>query len=148
MLSAIRDLPVPTNITDAGSWFGLINQVAYTFAASKEMQSFHELLKPGKWYWDSNMDTLFQKYKDVILKLIHQGVKYFEPNRTTCLATDWSKDGVGFVLLQKRCQCSMDAAPHCCPEGCVWYSQGHVSQLLQNRDTPRLKEKRSRWSMD
>ena len=50
MLSAIQGFSVPTNITDARSWFGLINQVAYTFAASKEMQPFLELLKPGKWY--------------------------------------------------------------------------------------------------
>ena len=49
MVSAIRDFPIPTNISDAKSWFGLINQVAYVFAASKEMQLFCELLKPDKW---------------------------------------------------------------------------------------------------
>ena len=29
ILSAIRDFPSPTNITDARSWFGLVNQVAW-----------------------------------------------------------------------------------------------------------------------
>ena len=94
-----------------------MNQVAYTLEASTQMQPSRELLKPGKWFWDSNMDTLFQTCKDVILKLIHQGVKCFKPNWKTCLATDWLKGGVGFVLLQKYCQCSMDTASHRCPDG-------------------------------
>ena len=38
----------------------------------------------------------------------------FEVDRYTCLATDWSKTGLGFFLLQKHCQCSsIDKAPHC-----------------------------------
>ena len=28
-------------------WFGLINQVSYTFAASNRMQPFRQALKPG-----------------------------------------------------------------------------------------------------
>ena len=32
------------------------------------------------------------------------------------MATDWSKDGIGFFLLQKHCSCPGDA-PFCCPDG-------------------------------
>ena len=32
MLEAIRDFPKPTNLTGARAWFGLVNQVAYSFA--------------------------------------------------------------------------------------------------------------------
>ena len=32
MLEAIREFPKPTNLTGARSWFGLVNQVAYSFA--------------------------------------------------------------------------------------------------------------------
>ena len=39
--------------------------------------------------------------------------KTFEPNRPTCLATDWSKSGIGFNLIQKHCRCSDTANPSC-----------------------------------
>ena len=32
------------------------------------------------------------------------------------MATDWSKDGIGFFLLQKHCTCPGDA-PFCCLDG-------------------------------
>ena len=31
-LQNIRDFPIPKNISDVRSWFGLINQVAFAFA--------------------------------------------------------------------------------------------------------------------
>ena len=40
----------------------------------------------------------------------------FDINKTTCLATDWSKDGVGFFLMQKYCECQ-EIKPNCCTEG-------------------------------
>ena len=49
--------------------------------------------------------------------MIKEGVQSFEPNRPTCLATDWSKTGLGFTLLQKHCRCPMADAPHCCDDG-------------------------------
>ncbi|KAL5016074.1 hypothetical protein ScPMuIL_005663, partial [Solemya velum] len=45
-----------------------------------------------------------------------EGVKIFDRNKVTCLATDWSKDGIGFWLVQKHCECDTDK-PFCCPEG-------------------------------
>ncbi|CAG2250790.1 unnamed protein product [Mytilus edulis] len=40
----------------------------------------------------------------------------FYPARMTCLATDWSVDGVGFFLMQKYCQCS-NKTHTCCNDG-------------------------------
>lgn len=37
-------------------------------------------------------------------------------NRPTCLATDWSKDGIGHWLLQKHCHCD-SCEPFCCHDG-------------------------------
>ena len=48
---------------------------------------------------------------------MQQGVRSFEPNRPTCLATDWSKKGLGFTLLQKLCCCAMEDATNCCRGG-------------------------------
>ena len=38
--------------------------------------------------------------------------------RRTCLITDWSRKGVGFVLWQKQCKCAK-VHPTCCPTGWV-----------------------------
>ena len=45
-LESILDFPTPANITDIRSWFGLVNQVAYAFAAAERMLPFRALLKP------------------------------------------------------------------------------------------------------
>ena len=38
-------------------------------------------------------------------------------DRDTILAVDWSKHGVGFMLLQKACQCEKVDNHRCCPTG-------------------------------
>ena len=119
LLSAIRDFPTPTNTTGIRSWFGLVNQVAYAFAQSKVMAPFRDLLKTKtgwKFYWDDTLDQLFQRSKDAVVRCVEDGVRSFEPHRPTCLSTDWSKTGIGFLLQQKHCQCSIDKAPHCGPD--------------------------------
>ena len=45
ILTAIREFPVPRNITDIRSWFGLVNQVAFSFSQSHIMEPFSELLE-------------------------------------------------------------------------------------------------------
>ena len=59
------------------------------------------------------MDEIFKKSKDEIVRLVHEGVRSFEPNRTMCLATDWSKVGLGFTLQQKHCSCPPPSKPTC-----------------------------------
>ena len=39
-LEAIQHFPTPQNITDVRIWFGLINQVSYTFASAESLQPF------------------------------------------------------------------------------------------------------------
>lgn len=118
VLDAIRSFPTPTDITGARSWFGLVNQVAYAFSMTDEMQPFRDLLKPSNpWYWDEELDRLFHKSREVIVQQVEHGVRTFEVGRPTCLATDWSKTGIGFFLLQKFCSCKTDLGPNCCPDG-------------------------------
>jgi len=59
------------------------------------------------------MDELFEQSKSRIVNLVQDGVKTFEPNRPTSLATDWSKSGIGFNLTQKHCQCPAPFNPSC-----------------------------------
>ena len=116
-LDAIRNFPTPTNITGARAWFGLINQGAYAFAMTQQMKPFRSLLKPStKFTWTSELDEAFRQSKEIIIKEMKEGVRLFDPARLTCLATDWSVDGIGFFMMQKYCQCTT-RTPICCNNG-------------------------------
>ncbi|CAB4009714.1 Hypothetical predicted protein, partial [Paramuricea clavata] len=116
-LNAILNFPKPTNITDIRSWFGLINQVSYAFSSTERMLPFRELLKPGStFHWTPELNTLFEESKSVIVSEIERGVQIFDKSERTCLATDWSKNGIGFWLFQKHCTCD-STDTFCCPTG-------------------------------
>ena len=116
-LEAIKHFPTPQNLTDVRSWFGLVNQVSYTFAAAEHMLPFRELLKRGnRFQWTDELDHLFNDTKALIISEIHQGVEIFDKSRPTCLATDWSREGIGFWLFQKHCPC-LPSRPFCCKTG-------------------------------
>ena len=120
ILESIKDFPVPKNISDVRGWFGLVNQVAPFFANRPVMEPFRELLKPaarGKQiYWDDNLTKLFEESKVVITEAIKEGIKCFKVGDWTCLMPDFCKTGIGFLLMQKRCQCEK-ISPYCCQDG-------------------------------
>ena len=114
ILTSIKNFKTPACISDIRSWFGLVQQVAYTFSESRIMEPFRDLLKKGrKFYWDDNLSNLLQYSKDEIIRRAQEGVKVYDLNRTTCVATDWSKTGLGFTLTQKHCKCSGLPNPNC-----------------------------------
>ncbi|CAG2209551.1 unnamed protein product [Mytilus edulis] len=99
------NFPTPTDITGARAWFGLINQGAYAFAMARQMKPFRALLKPSTTFcWTNELDEVFHKSKEIIIQEMKEGVRLFDPARMTCLATDWSVDGIGFFLMQKYCE--------------------------------------------
>ena len=100
LLDAISSFSKPTNIRDARSWFGLVNQVAFGLSSSKAMQPFRDLLKPGMWYWDEALDRAFEDSKAAILAMVRDGIHTYELNRLTCLCTDWSKEGRLHVITE------------------------------------------------
>lgn len=116
-LQTILDYPTPKDLTDIRSWFGLVNQVSYTFSMADRMLPFRQLLKPTTPFkWDEDLQRAFDESKAVIASEIEEGVRIFDPSKPTCLATDWSKTGIGFWLLQKHCACP-NAKPFCCHTG-------------------------------
>ena len=118
MLAAIEGFPTPANLTDARSWFGLVNQVAWAYSVSPIMQPFRDLLKSkAEFAWNQTLQNAFIESKMLLVQLVEKGVSTFDINRVTCLAPDWSKHGMGFLLLQKYCSCLMTKAPICCPDG-------------------------------
>merc|ERR1712237_165407 len=47
---------------------------------------------------------------------IKEGVRLFQASRPTCLISDWSTTDVGFLLMQKYCECP-GRTPICCKSG-------------------------------
>jgi hypothetical protein len=116
-IDAIRNFPTPTSITDVRSWFGLVNQVSFAFAATDSMLPFRALLKPGTpFQWTYELNQIFNESKSFIISEIQEGVQIFDKSKPTCLTTDWSKEGLGYWLFQKHCQCP-STQPFCCPTG-------------------------------
>ena len=116
-VNSILDFPTPTDISGARAWFGLVNQGSYAFAMAKQMKPFRHLLKPSnKFIWNEELEALFIKSKEVMIAEMKEGVRLFDIARPTCLSTDWSTDGIGFLLKQKYCECTA-MTPACCHDG-------------------------------
>ena len=102
-----RDFPEPRNINDVRSWFGLVNQAAYAFSMTERMHPFRKLLKNGERFtWSPELEDIFRESKDVIVQAIERGVRIFDQTKPACIATYWSKEGIGFWLFQKHSRCS------------------------------------------
>ena len=141
MLNSIKQFPMPENptISDIRAWFGLINQVAPFIASSSYMQPFRDLLKPSKAkgkliYWDNQLQRIFKQTQIELCKLAEDGLAYYDPSRETAVITDWSKSGIGFVVMQKHCHCTHDTTPLCCPKGwkLAFCNSRHLAPAEQN----------------
>ena len=119
ILKDILNFPEPTTLKLARSWFGLIEQVAWSYYISDTMNNFRDLVKPTvkTWMWIPTLSAEFKKAKEEIVKRVKEGVKAYDVNKLTCVSTDWSKLGVGFLVMQKHCDCEITNAPVCCKEG-------------------------------
>ena len=116
-LDAIKMFPTPKNSTDIKSWFGLVNQLSSYAQLRNIMSPFRPFLSPKVAFrWDNELNDAFEKSKDHIISLIKNGVKIFDINRLTCMRPDWSKQGIGYFLTQRHCNCP-SGLPNCCDEG-------------------------------
>ena len=117
-LQSIRDFPPPRNLTDVRSWFGMINQISYTYAVAPAMAPFRHLLSAKiPFHWSEELQTAFEASKEEIVKQCMQGVRSFSLTAPTALATDWSHLAMGFWLTQKTCNCTGPIKPGCCKQG-------------------------------
>ena len=99
-LQAILDFQTPRNITDIRSWFGHVNQVSYAFSMANRMLPFRRLLKPGTPFtWNTELQSIFEESKRVIVSEIEEGVKIYDKTKPTCLATDWFEVGHWFLVV-------------------------------------------------
>ena len=84
---------------------------------TKTMLPFRDLLRPTTPFrWTDELSKAMDASKLHICSKIQSGVEIFDKGRPTCLATDWSKSGIGFWLTQKHCKCQT-SDPFCCRDG-------------------------------
>ena len=110
-LRAIKDLAMPEqpSITDIRSWYGLVNQLAPFLATAPVMEPLSELLKKPatkQVYWDDQLSHRFLQTQNTISQLARQGLVYYDKMRPTAAMTDWSRESIGFVVLQQYCACT------------------------------------------
>ena len=138
ILSSIANFPVPHNLERARAWFGLVNQVAWAYSISPVMEPFRELIKPhNNFHWTPQLNKLFEASKLEIVAKVKDGVQSFEPQRRTCLQTDWCKHGIGYLLLQKHCSCPHPSLVTCCSDG--WklvYGGSRFTTSAESRYSP------------
>ena len=97
-LQAITAFPRPTDITGIRSWFGLVEQVTFSFSKTGLMEPFRDLLQPKKVFgWTDELQGAFEAAKAEIVRLVVAGVRSFKIGEWLCLVTDWSKQGIGYV---------------------------------------------------
>ena len=81
------------------------------------MEPFRGFLSPKTQFArNEELDRAFQESKHRIVEAIKEGVQIFDVTRRTCLRTDWSKKGIGYLLAQQHCECKL-ASYGCCPDG-------------------------------
>ena len=151
MQSATAPRLHPPATFGAGSWFGLVNQVANYAQLRDLMAPLKRFLSPKeKLQWTPTLDQAFIDSNTAILEAVQHGVEIFDPAKPTCLRPDWSTKGIGYFLLQKHCHCCTDL-PDCCADGwritlSPW--QAHDSYPPASRVTLPLKERRLLWLGD
>ena len=88
-------------------WFGLVEQLSLAFTNTKEMGAFRDLLSTKEEFsWNETLQREFEAGRQTIADKVEEGVKLFRVGRPTALVTDWSKESLRYVLLQKQCSCS------------------------------------------
>ena len=114
-LDAIKGFPVTKSITDIRSWFGLVHQASHYAQLRDIMAPFKDFLSPKvKFYWNAELQEQFTRSKELIVQAMC--VQIFDASKRTCIRTDWSKQGIGYYLTQKHCNCDSNL-PNCCLRG-------------------------------
>ena len=102
LVRAIAEFPVPLNITDLRSFFGLCQQVGhFSDQISSALIPLAPLLKSGfAWEWTSVHDGAFRRAREALSNT--KCLAFYDPALPTALHVDASRlNGLGFLLKQK-----------------------------------------------
>lgn len=111
-------MPAKPTLTDVWAWFGLVNQVTPFLAVASVIQPFRELLRKPSGravYWDKQLEGPVASAKDTIGRLAAEGLRFYDVSRPIAVLTDYSRQGLGFVVLQQYCDCISENSPTMLP---------------------------------
>ena len=70
---SIRNFPASKNISQARAFFGLVEQVSFTFSKCADMFHFRHLLSPKtQFIWTEDLDREFELAKAIIVRKNHK----------------------------------------------------------------------------
>ena len=88
-LEAIRNFPVPKNISLLRSIYGMLNQINYSFLMTEYIELFRHLWKSETPYcWSPILQENFKMANEMIVDAVTKGVERFVMKRKTFPATD------------------------------------------------------------
>ena len=102
IITAISKFPTPVNRTDLRSFIGLVNQLS---SSTPTLVGLLAPLRPllstkNDFLWSTSLTDAFESVKQSLTSA--PTLSYFDPDSLTRLCTDASRQGLGFVLQQKR----------------------------------------------
>ena len=104
-VSAIKDFPTPTNLTDLRSFMGLVNQLAeFSPDIATTAHPLRPLMSPKRSFvWTPDHEQAFRKVKEALIS--PPILAPFNPTSPVILQTDASRlYGIGYALLQENGQ--------------------------------------------
>ena len=102
IITSISKFPTPVNRTDLRSFIGLVNQLS---SSTPTLVGLLAPLRPllstkNDFLWSTSLTDAFESVKQSLTSA--PTLSYFDPDSLTRLCTDASRQGLGFVLQQKR----------------------------------------------
>jgi transposase InsO family protein len=100
-LQAIREFPVPRDLTGLRSFLGLANQLGhYIPDLSQLAEPLRPLLRKNTaWVWTPAHQRTFEKVKAALTAEL--STHFFDPSLQSYILTDASRVGLGYLLLQE-----------------------------------------------
>ena len=84
ILLTIKNFPKPTELTNARSWFGLVNHTAWAYSTKPIKEPFRELVKHSATFqWNSTLDQVSPQSKELLISKVEEGTMTFDINWPT-----------------------------------------------------------------
>ncbi|XP_014676649.1 PREDICTED: uncharacterized protein K02A2.6-like [Priapulus caudatus] len=100
-VGAVRDMPVPTNVSELRRFLGMVNQMGkFTLDLAELTKPMRDLLsKTNMWQWGKLQETAFEKIKSILSDA--SCLALYDPSRETKVTSDASLYGLGSVITQR-----------------------------------------------